>query len=250
MEEYLVNLEPELKQIIDELCAHVEKRTKLKPSIMFSIPAFKLTNSVMLAFDITKTYVGLYTTDQESIHKAKGRLENAIFGASSIKVDRTSREALEVLKDICDDVIMKYMVFNPQALISALDDKNQAFSDAAYFKLLEILEENEIPEIDYYFLLRHPKRDYITYGIGLLLHSLKYDNNHKYDGYLVEYFKLLDLPYYTTLIEAIIGLSWWIAEKPYLKQTIKNRIKTMDLSYFKETQQEKIKVEIEKILQL
>lgn len=250
MEEYLVNLQADQKLVIDELCGHVEKRTKLKPSIMFSIPAFKLTVDVMIAFDITPTYLGLYTTDQESIQKAKGRLANAIFGVSSIKVDRTSRESIEIIKEICDDVIMKYLVFNPKTLIEALDDKNQAYSDHAYIKLLEILEENEVPDIDYFFLLRHPKRDYISYGIGLLLHSLKYDHKHRYDGYLVEYFKLLELPYFTTVIEAIIGFTWWIKEKPYLKQTVKNHLKTLDLSYFKDTQQEKIKVEIEKILQL
>lgn len=250
MEEYIQILSADQKMVMDELLAHVEKRTKLKPVIMFSIPAFKLTVDVMLAFDITPTYVGLYTTDQESIHKAKTRLNNAIFGVSSIKVDRTSREAIEVIKDICDDVIMKYMIFNPQALYEALDDKNQKYSDAAYHKLLDILEENEIPEIDFYFLLRHPKRDYISYGIGLLLHSLKYDHKHNYDGYLIEYFKLLELPYFTTMIEAIEGFEWWIHEKPYLKQTIKNHLKTLDISYFKDIQQEKIKVEIEKILQL
>lgn len=250
MEEYLQILSVDQKLVIDELLAHVEKRTKLKPVIMFSLPAFKLTVDVMLAFDITPTYLGLYTTDQESILKAKSRLNNAIFGVSSIKVDRTSREAIEVIKDICDEVIMKYMVFNPQALFEALDDKNEKYSDAAYLKLVEILEENEIPQIDYYFLLRHPKRNYISYGIGLLLHSLKYDHHHNYDGYLIEYFELLQLPYFTTLIEVISGFQWWISEKPYLKQTIKNHLKTLDISYFKDSQQEKIKVEIEKILQL
>lgn len=250
MEEYLQILSTDQKMVMDELCAHVEKRTKLKPVIMFSIPAFKLTVDVMLAFDITPTYLGLYTTDQENIQKAKGRLTNAIFGVTSIKVDRTSREAIEIIKDVCDEVIMKYMIFNTKDLIEALDDKNQSYSDLAYLKLVDTLEENEIPLIDYYFLLRHPKRNYISYGIGLLLHSLKYDHKHQYDGYLIEYFKLLELPYFTTIIEAIVGFQWWIKEKPYLKQTIKNHLKSLDISYFKDIQQEKIKVEIEKILQL
>lgn len=250
MTEYSQNLTPELKLIMDELCGHVEKRTKLKPVILYSLPAFKLTADVMIAFDITTTYLALYTTDRESISRAKGRLSNAIFGVTSIKVDRTSREAIEVIKDICDEIIMRFMVFNTKDLIIALDDKNPEYSDAAYHKLMELLEENEIPNIDYLFLLRHPKRSYIAYGMGLLFKSLKYDQKHTYDGYLIEYYELLNLPYFTTIMDVIAGFSIWIYHKPYLKQAIKNHLRRLDLSYFKDTQQEKIKVEIEKILQL
>ncbi|MCU0105542.1 hypothetical protein N7603_07705 [Acholeplasma vituli] len=250
MEEYTEDLSIDQKLILDELLAHVEKRTQLKPVIQYSLPAFKITNDVVIAFDITATYLGLYTTDNESIQHAKGRLKNAIFGVTSIKVDRTSREAIEAVKDICDEIIMRYRVFNSKALIEALDDKNPEYSEQAFLKLMDLLEENEIADIDYLFLLRHPKRNYISFGIQLLSKSLKYDSKNKYDGYLNEYFELLNLPYFTTIIEVIDSCQTWIRYKPYMKQTIKNHLKTLDISYFKDTQQDKIKVEIEKILQL
>lgn len=250
MEEYTIDLSIDQKLILDELLAHVEKRTQLKPVIQYSLPAFRITNDVMIAFDITKTYLGLYTTDHEAIQHAKMRLKSAIFGVTSIKVDRTSREAIEAVKDICDEIVMRYRVFNTKDLIEALDDKNPEYSEQAFFKLMDLLEENEISDIDYLFLLRHPKRSYISYGIRLLSKSLKYDQKHAFDGYLNEYFELLHMPYFTTIIEVIEGCRIWIHHKPYMKQTIKNYLKALDISYFKDNLQDKIKVEIEKILQL
>ena len=87
MEEFFKVLDKKQKAIIDDLLLHVEKRTNIKPVIMFSIPAFKITNDVVLAFDITKTYLGLYTTDQHAINRSKPRFDTALFGVCTVKVD-------------------------------------------------------------------------------------------------------------------------------------------------------------------
>ena len=85
MEEFFKVLDKKQKAIIDDLLLHVEKRTNLKPVIMFSIPAFKITNDVMLAFDITKTYLGLYTTDQHAINCSKPRFDTGLFVCAPLK---------------------------------------------------------------------------------------------------------------------------------------------------------------------
>lgn len=247
MEEFYSILEPKQKEVIDELCNHVEKRTKLKPVIMFSMPAFKITNDVVIAFDITKTYFGLYTTDQRAILNAKPRFETAIFGVCTVKVDYQSRKSIDIIKDICDEVIMKNMTFNTSTLIKALNDNNIRYRDLAYQNLLEILEENDVIELDFKFFLSHKKKDFVLKGMGMLLKVVEYDQNHLYDQYLIDYLKVLEYPLVTVVFEALAGLHIWIKHKPYLKQTIRTYLKGVNFTMFLPHQIEKIKIEIEKI---
>ena len=247
MEEFFKVLDKKQKAIIDDLLLHVEKRTNLKPVIMFSIPAFKITNDVMLAFDITKTYLGLYTTDQHAINCSKPRFDTALFGVCTVKVDYRYKKNIDIIKDICDDVIMHHMAFNATDLIKALDDPNHRYRDLAYEKILEIIEENLIHELDFKFFLYHEKKDYVLKGIGMVLKALEYDKKHDYDKHLIDYLKVLDHPLISVVSETFYGLQIWIYYKPYLKQTIKTYIRGVDFSRFKPHQIEKIQVEIEKI---
>lgn len=235
------------KDLMNELCAYVEMRTSLKPVIMFSMPAFKITNDVVIAFDLTKTYLGIYTTDQRAILNAKPRFDTALFGVCTVKVDHQSRKSINIIKDICDEVIMKNMTFNTSTLIKALDDDNIRYRDLAYQNLLEILEENDIASLDFKFFLYHEKKDYVLKGMGMLLKVVAYDQNHLYDQYLIDYLKVLEYPLVTVVFEALFGLHTWIHHKPYLKQTIKTYLKGVDFTQFKPHQIEKIKIEIEKI---
>lgn len=247
MEAYFDHLDEKQKEVINDLCEYTIKRTQLNPIIMLSIPTFKLTQEVMVAIDITKTYLGLYTTDQDVINEARSLLETALFGNCTVKVDYRDKNNIKIIKMIIDQIVMKHMTFNIEYLIKSLDDEYEHFRDLAYQYLLEVQNENELKHIDYRFFLTHEKKDYVSKGIGLLLNAVTIDEHRSYDSLLIDYFKVLDHPLISIVLEALEGLGCWILYKPYLKQMIKTYLNTVSFSRFKPHQIDKIRVEIEKI---
>lgn len=246
MESFYILKDDNQIKLIEEFTSHVQKRTGLSPVIMLSIPTFKLTSDVMLAFDVTKTYLGLYTTDQEVINKLKPLMMTAIFGNSSVKINPKDKKAKQLIKIACDEIIMKHMTFNACDLLTALNDPHIHYRDLAYEKMLDLLEENDIPGIDYKFFLFHEKKDYVLKGMGMLLRSLQHDKKHDYDKFLVDYLKVMNHKLFSVVYECVIGLNVWLYYKPYLKQTIKSELKGIKLPFLQH-QVEKIKIEIEKL---
>lgn len=108
-QQYIDSVSEQGKEWLLEFYNYMDsKYPMLEATIFRQRPMYKFKNSYLdgyIMFTIAKTHFTFHTLNFELIEEVKPKLPNADFGKGSIKVKFWDKEAVPILKKLCDKIV-------------------------------------------------------------------------------------------------------------------------------------------------